>query len=214
MGLGAIAGQFIQPAMQFGLGAYQMIKGSSMSQDRPTMEIPESSMAALEQSRQLAFGDVPGLQRAKERASQSTSNAVEQMNRAGVTDANAIAGAYRGEQQQQANLGVQESEYRARMRRQYQGALGRMGQLEQQQWDYNVNQPYQRRMAQRSALLGAGIQNFLGAGRSATSYFQGQQQRDFYENLYGNQGDSAGMQGAGMQGSDNWFNRSGMRLDY
>lgn len=179
----------ISPVLQAGVGAWQMYKQSKIKDERPQFEIPEAYQQSLAQSKQLAYGDMPGEELARQRIGQGTAQAAGQMRDAGVTDANAIARSAAMGQQQEASLGANMASQRASWRNNYSNALNQMGQMQMQEWNLNEYEPYQTAMAQKSAFLGAGLQNFVGSAKSIDSYFQGQGYQEFMKGLYGN-GDS------------------------
>ena len=204
----ALAGQIAAPILQAGIGAWQLYKQSQIKDERPQFEIPEAYQQALAQSKQLAYGDMPGEELARQRIGQGTSQAVGQMRDAGVVDANAIARSAAMGQQQEASLGANMTSQRASWRNNYSNALNRMGQMQMQEWQLNEYEPYQNAMAQKSAFLGAGLQNVMGAAKSVGSYYQGQDYQNFMQGLYGGnaQGNPQPPPQPSIQNQGSWFN--------
>jgi hypothetical protein len=171
-------------ATQLGVGAWQMYKQSQIKDERSIFNIPEAFKESLAQSKQLAYGSMPGEELARERLDRTTANTVGQMQEAGVVDANSIARAAVSQQRNEASLGANMASQRAGWRNNYANALNRMGEMQMQEWQLNEYEPYQTAMAQKSAMLGAGLQNIMGSANSASSYFVGKDYQDFMKELY------------------------------
>jgi hypothetical protein len=76
--------------------------------------------------------------------------------------------------------------------------LNTYGQLQNQAWDYNQNQPYQQSMAAKSALTNAAMSNMMGGAMGALGTVSANQQNeammDIYKKMYENKSGQTGIQ--------------------
>tara|TARA_R100000329_G_scaffold71437_1_gene62260 strand:- start:195 stop:1106 length:912 start_codon:yes stop_codon:yes gene_type:complete len=169
---------------QAGFGLYQTIKGAKDAKDnvRPTYEIPQSMLDAMDDAERMAIRGLP---------EQTRQNFLQGMvdTRAasfeGLSDRKAGIGAVAGVQQReiagQQQLAQMDAEQRMRNISALQQMRQQMAQFEDREFDINEMQPYQDRAAAASALQGAGLQNIFGAAETyAKMEMSGynQQQRD------------------------------------
>lgn len=162
------------PALtQFGLGAYQLAQGRKMAKEEtPEFGIPSEYKSMLNLQKAAMLGDMPAETRIRQDIRGNTANVLESAERYGMLDPNTVGSAYTQESNALANLGVQGAMYRTGEKDKYLNALGVMGgqKLAKQEWD--VLNPFQRRMGTASGAIGSGIQNMYG-GLSSTSDFFG-----------------------------------------
>lgn len=165
----------------FGIG--QMIKGKKMARDnkRPTYEIPDEIKKNLSQAQMMAMEGLP-----EEQKNQYIQNLQRASNFAlsGMSDRKGgLAGLGSLVQgQQDAYTGLLSAD--AQAKQQNQQALmqqrGVMADYKDKAFGLNKMEPYQQKVAESQALIGAGLQN-IGGGLGSLA--QGYQQRNLYNNL-------------------------------
>lgn len=150
------------PAIIGGAQAIGGLIGKAVTK-RPKYKIPQSARQATALAAIRAQGDMPGYTQAQSNLNLMTSNAI----------AGARESGFAGEQlssimgQQEAgyrNLAAQNEQFQSQADIQYQQALYRMGQMEDQQWQMNEFAPYADKSQLFSDMVGAGFQNLFNAG--------------------------------------------------
>lgn len=185
---------------QFGLGAYQTAQGSKMAKEEtPEFQIPSEYQSMLKTQKASMLGDMPGETRIRQDIRGNTSDAIGTAARYGMLDQNTIGAAYGQEQNALGGLGVQGAMYRGGEKDKFLNVLDLMGQqkLMKQQWD--VLDPFQRRMGTASGAIGSGIQNMYGGITGAADFFgnrsmmeaMGYKPASLFGNMFGNSGMSA-----------------------
>ena len=151
---------------QAGFGLYQTIKGARDAKNnvRPTYEIPQSMIDAMDDAERMAMRGLP---------EQTRQNFLQGMvdTRAasfeGLSDRKAGIGAVAGVQQReiagQQQLAQMDAEQRIRNISALQQMRQQMAQFEDREFQINQMQPFQDRAAAASAMQGAGLQNIMGA---------------------------------------------------
>jgi hypothetical protein len=132
------------------IGGVQAAKGrkqlNSLLANRPQYNIPEEYMRSLGVYQNLASQEMPGMQRYEEMIGQSTARTMTGAER-GAISSNVYQGAVEQSQdkelralQQLAQMGVQ---YKTPAMQNLAGAYNTVGGLRNEQFEYNVNQPWQ-----------------------------------------------------------------------
>lgn len=154
------------PAVAQGItGFIQGKKGKDIlgNLSRPTMEIPQAATEALNTARTLASSNqLPNQVQAQQGIDQSTANAMYNINQNATNSTEALAaltGVYGNQMNAQNELAGQAANFAMAQDQNFMNALNQYAGYQQQAWDYNVNQPYQAKLAEGQALTGAGMRN-------------------------------------------------------
>lgn len=154
------------PAVAQGItGFIQGRKGKDIlgNLSRPTMEIPQAATQALNTARTLASSNqLPNQVQAQQGIDQSTANAMYNINQNATNSTEALAaltGVYGKQMNAQNELAGQAANFAMAQDQNFMNALNQYAGYQQQAWDYNVNQPYQAKLAEGQALTGAGMRN-------------------------------------------------------
>lgn len=148
-------------------GLIQKNKANQIDTNRPTMEIPASINDYVNIAQNLSTTGLPNKAAITGDIERGTANALQLSNEYG---GNAdIASIYANEQQQKRNLGVQDSMQRLSNIAAYQTALKNKAPYEVKVWDYNINQPYQQKIAKAEELSNAGNINAFEAIKNMAS---------------------------------------------
>ena len=167
-----LAGALISGALGVGkaiFGGAQAARGrkemKNLLANRPQYNIPEAYMKSLGIYQNLATGEMPGMQRYEQMIGESTSRAMTGAER-GAISSNVYQGSVLSAQdrelqalQQLAQMGVQ---YKTQAMQNLAGAQTQMGQLQDQAFEYNVNQPWQIRANMAAERMQSGGQNLYG----------------------------------------------------
>ena len=157
---------------QAALGLYQTGVGYlTPKPERPDFNIPGSQIEALSNARRIAYEDrMPGMSGIQGRLDRNTANtlsAIERMSDSPTSGINAAARAYSSQQEQEANLGVQAAEMALKNEAMFRNELHTMADWENKKNEWEQRTPYMQKMAQLSAMKGAGLTNLTGAAGDA-----------------------------------------------
>lgn len=178
---------------KMGTSISQMIKGKKLQKEldrkgRPVMTTPE------------AFSEKEGLVRSKyldprfagqatmeDRAQSVNANQLKTIQDTAGSGASALTAVLAGQNNLNNNLtdiGVEGAQLKQQDLATLMNVLGDKANLQQQQWDYNVNQPYKEKAAQARALREAGQTNFANSMSDSANLAIGlgqnaQQQKNF-----------------------------------
>jgi len=153
------------------LGTAQTAYGFlSRKPQRPGYTIPGSATKALANAEMQALQTrLPGQSAIEGRLDRQTANTLSTIERLGgspVGNINAAARAYGSQLDKETELGIDA----AKMFRENQGILrnelDRYAGYEQKKWDWDVGDPYKSKMAELSAMKGAGLTNLTGGLQS------------------------------------------------
>ncbi len=147
-------------------GAFQAAKGkkqlNNLLANRPTYNIPDAYQKALGLAQQMASQEMPGLSQYKDTYAQGTARAISGLER-GAISSNAYMGgvleAQDKEMQALQQLALMGAQYKIDAQKNLQQAQNQMGQLQDQAFEYNVNQPYQIKLNMAAEKAGIGQQN-------------------------------------------------------
>jgi hypothetical protein len=171
---------------QTAFGIAQLVKGKKMERNnkRPTYEIPDEVKKNLSQAQMQAMGGLPEAQK---------NQYIQNLQRAGNFGLSAMSDRKGGlagleslvQGQNDAYTGLLSADAQAHQQnlQNLQQQRQNMAEYQDKSFDYNKDQPYQQKLAQSQALMGAGLQN-IGGGLGSMA--QGLQQK----NLYGQMGDN------------------------
>ena len=191
-GIGSLlTGGLISGALSLGkaiIGGVQAARGNkqlkNLLANRPTYTIPEAYGRALSVYSNLASSQMPGQQYYEDKIGESTARAVSAAEK-GAISSNVFQGAVSSAQDKELqaiqDLARMGAEYKTTQMQNFAQAQNKMGELQDQSFDYNVASPYdvklnmanERKLAGQSNFfgglsdIGAAASNFVG-----TSYYQ------------------------------------------
>ncbi len=169
------------------LGGLQVLGGLLTKKGpRPEWQIPAAATEALGNARTMASASVrPGDQMAKDAISKNTAAIIGNINRTAGSATQALGA---GEKAQiNANNALnqnaaQNTQYQFNAKQNLQNVLGTYANLQREQQQKNVFDPYQARVDTKNALIGSGLQNIFGG---LNNIGQQQMQQQFMESVYG-----------------------------
>lgn len=183
--------------------------------NRPQFEIPTAATEALGTARTLAStNQLPNQVQAEMGINQSTANALYNINQnatSGTEALAAITGVAANENAAMNDLSGRAAVFSQQQNQNLMNQLNQYAGWQNRAWDYNVNQPFQMKLAEGQALAAAGMQNkyeALKGGAGATA------------NIFGNKALMENGTGGADKWQDNYFNpvkpiqqRDNMMLD-
>lgn len=163
----------IPAVLQMGIGGAQLMKGNRMNPVRPDFNIPESSRSALSNAEYMASQtELPGAEAIKSNIQESGANAVEQAARY-ASNPNAVLGMVNRVQENQNDqfqqLGIQGANFFANNQNQLRSQQNNMAQLELTRDTWDKYNPYMEEILRKQALIGSGLENIMGASKSAST---------------------------------------------
>jgi hypothetical protein len=165
-----------------GINAAQAIsqkkKGNEFSKiQRPQYNIPQSVLDQVNQAKYLAsMRELPGQNLMEGRLGQNTAKGIAEMKNVVANPADLasnVAKMYGAQNDAMNNIGMQAGQNWLGQQGRLNQVLGNLGQYQDKQWDYNVNQPYQDSMAASSALREGAFRNAMAAGANIASALGG-----------------------------------------
>ena len=150
-----------------GMGIYQAILANQLRKkyQRPELKTPEAFDTALKNIEALSLGtSLPGQSIAEEKIGATTQAGVKSAQESGQSSSgilNAISKMYGQEQGQQADLAVKGAEYHTERQAALAGMLEKKAGLEQKEWEYNKQQPYEAAMSAAKELSTASQSNIM-----------------------------------------------------
>lgn len=155
--------QFLGPIAQTGLGLSQLI--GNKRPDFPFYEIPESQKEALAVSRELVRGGLPGADRLRENIGTSTAATVRAGQESGAGSGRSLALLGLANEQNTGalrDLTIAEAQADRQNQAQLIASLQNFGQLEQEQFAFNVKMPFEVNLQEFFSNRAAGGQNLVG----------------------------------------------------
>lgn len=178
MGAAAV---LIPALLQGMLGAAQYFGGRKMAKTpTPQYQIPQAVNQIVDTQRRYAQGEMPGMSAMRQAQGQTTANAFENLGKFGMIDPNTASSIYGQERGVLGDIGLAGTRYELGEKDKYLNALGALAGEQNKQWNWNIGQPFERKMADASSLMGAGIQNVWGGVSSAGDYMM---QREMMKGL-------------------------------
>ena len=162
-------GAAISGVLQAGLAAYQIVqsrKQAKAHEDRAALGTPGALQEAVGLGRSMAHAPAPGTGDALDMTETQRATGVQQAMQSGLTPAQIaqVLSSTTGQAMRGGRKVMSRSQqHQMQMQQQYMNLLQGFGQFQVQQWDTNVNQPWQQRSENVAALRGAAIQNVGGA---------------------------------------------------
>jgi hypothetical protein len=171
-GSGLLLGSLVSGGIGLGkavLGGIQAIKGNKQMKrllaNRPTYNIPEAYKKALGLAQGLAASEMPGQQRYEDLIGQTTSRAMTGAEK-GAISSNVYQGAVESAQDKELqalqDLAQMSTQWQTQQKQNLIGAQQQYGQLEDQQFQYNIAQPWDIKANMASEQKIAGVQNLFG----------------------------------------------------
>jgi hypothetical protein len=170
IGLGASA--IISGAVGAGkaiIGGIQALKGkkqmNNLLANRPEYKISQGYQDAYKTYQGLANSSLPGYDIMKGQIDQSGARAMTNLERGAMGSNQYMAGALQSQDKELEaikNLGLMSAEWRSKQQQNLAGAQNVMGGLQDQQWQQNVNEPWNMRMNMANEKTQAGAQNAFG----------------------------------------------------
>jgi hypothetical protein len=156
----------IAPAIAQGITGIQQSRRAKdilRNLNRPQYEIPTAVTEALGMARTLAStNQLPNQVQAEMAINQGTANSLYNINQnatSGTEALAAITGVAANENAAMNDLSGRAAVFSQQQNQNLINQLSQYAGWQQNAWDYNVNQPYQMRLAEGQALAGAGMQN-------------------------------------------------------
>jgi len=161
------------------IGGIQAAKGNKQMKNlltnRPTYNIPEAYQKSLGIYQNLAAGEMPGMQRQEQLIGESTARSISASER-GAISSNSFMGNVLGAQDKELQalqqLAMMGANYRTTAMQNLAGAQQQYGQLQDQQFEYNVNQPWDIKANMAQSKMQAGGQNLWGGITEMSDTFQ------------------------------------------
>jgi hypothetical protein len=163
-------------------GAIQASKGTKamnkLLANRPQYEISKGYLDAYNTYKQLASSQLPGYDQQLGQIGQSQAKTMDYA-REGAMGSNQFLNAALQSQDKELeairNLGIMSSQWRAQQQQQLAGAQNNMGDLQTQQWQQNVNEPWNMKMNMANEQRQSGFANMFGGmeglGSTLSNYF-------------------------------------------
>lgn len=178
--MGPLGGALLSGGLGLGkaiIGGIQSIRGNRqmnrLMANRPKYNIPQGYMDAYNTYKRLAGSEIPGYNLMQGQIGQSTAKAMTSAERGAMSSnqfMDAALGAQDKELEALRNLGIMSQQWQSQQQQNLAQAQNQMGALQDQKWDYNVNQPWQTKMNMANDQRQAGAQNlFGGMGDMASS---------------------------------------------
>jgi len=199
MAAGLLAGALISGGLGLGkaiIGGVQSIQGQkqlkNLLANRPKYNIPEAYMKSLGIYQNLAAGEMPGMQRQEQLIGETTARAMTGAERGSISS-NVYMGAVQSAQDKELqalqNLAMMGANYKTQAMQNLAGAQNVMGGLQDQQFEYNVNQPWQIKATMAQEKIQAGGQNLFGGmgdiGSAVQNFVGTKYMQEIYKSLYG-----------------------------
>jgi hypothetical protein len=168
-------------------GAIQTSKANKkmdeLEKNKPVYSRPDEVKQYLEMAKTNAGAKMPGETLFNENIQQSTQGAVSKLQEAGQLDPASIQKLYQSEMGAYNNLAFQQSQYYQTQQEQLQKALSESAKYSDQEFEYNVNTPWQRKYNRAinkyeagQQLMGQGMNTMAGSIMSETGQQQSQGQ--------------------------------------
>jgi hypothetical protein len=171
LGLGALINGGIGLAKGI-IGGVQAAKGrkqmNSLLANRPQYNISQGYLDAFKTYQSMANSELPGYDIMKGQIDQSGARTMQNLERGAMSSNQLMSGALSSQDKEldaYKNLGLMSAQYRQKMQEQLAGAQNQMGQLQDTQWQQNVNEPYNMRLNMANEQKQAGMQNMFGGAQ-------------------------------------------------
>lgn len=204
-------GLMLAPSIaQMGMGAFQGLQSALMTFKRPKYEIPQEIKDMYSGAKGMASQTrMPGQDEAEANLGESTANYASMIERTTGGSGSSIGGLaklYANEIKAKRGLNTQAQMWRDRNQEKLTRVQQIMADQKMKQWDYNINQPYQKNVAAKSALGGASISNMMSGGSSMFGTLA-------YDKMVGS-GLAPKIGGDNTLGSNNEMNASANQTNY
>jgi hypothetical protein len=159
------------------IGGIQALKGQNSLQkalkNRPQYNISQGYLDAYKTYQGLANSQLPGYDIMKGQIDQSGAKAMTNLERGAMGSNQFMSGVLSSQDKELdaiKNLGLMSAQWKGQQQQNLASAQNQMGGLQDQQWDYNVNQPWQIRANMANEQKTTGMQNlFSGLGDEGSS---------------------------------------------
>jgi hypothetical protein len=164
----------LAPLAQTATGLVQSNRAKKILEglNTPTYDIPKAQTESLNIARTLAStNQLPNQVQAEQALDQSTANALYNVNQnaqSGTEALAALSGVYGNQMGAQNQLAGQAANFVQGQKQNYMNELAKYAAYQDKAFDYNVNQPFQRKMAEAQGLAGAGMNNKYQGFKSIT----------------------------------------------
>jgi hypothetical protein len=149
-------------------------KMRELEKNRPTYSRPDEIKQYLEMAKSGARGAMPGQTQMEQNVQQSTQGALSSLQESGELDAGAIQKLYQSEVGAYNNLAMQQGQYYQSQQDRLSQAFQQSAKYADQEFEYNVNAPWQRQYNRAigkyeagQQMVNQGLSNITG---SASSY--------------------------------------------
>lgn len=155
-------------------------KMSDLEKNRPVYSRPDEIKQYLEMAKTNANSNMPGQTQMEQNNQQSTQSMISKLEETGQLDAGAIQKLYQSEVGAHNNLAMQQAQYYQSNQDKLGQALQKSAQYADQEFEYNVNSPWQRKYNKAigqyesgQQTLNNGLNSFAGAAMSGASMLGG-----------------------------------------
>lgn len=160
IGAGIGLGQSIWGGIKAGKANKEM---AELERNKPIYSRPEEIKQYLEMAKTNARSQMPGQTQMQQRSEQATQTAISQLQESGALDAGALSKLYQSELNANANLAMQQAQYYQAQNDRLSQAFQTSARYADQEFEYNVNAPWQRKYNRAIGKYEAG-QQMLGGG--------------------------------------------------
>jgi hypothetical protein len=189
-----------------------------LEKNRPMYSRPDEIKQYLEMAKTGANSNLPGQTQLTQNTQQATQGMLSKLQDSGQLDAGAIQQLYQSELGAYNNLAMQQAQYHQSQQDRLSQALSESAKYSDQEFEYNVNAPWQRKMGRAmnkyeagQSMLGQGISGITG---SAFNYLgmKGGQNQDQTQGYYGGYTlPATGQYSAPLRSNSSQIDTSGMR---
>ena len=177
------------------IGGIQSIRGrkemKNLLANRPQYNIPEAYQKALGIAQQRAAGEMPGMGLYEQQIAESTARSYTAAERGAISSnvyQGSVLSAQDRELQALQNLALMGANYKTQASQQLEAAQNRMGQLQDQAWNYNVAQPWDIKANMAQDRIQAGGQNLYGGmdemSQTVQNFVGTKYMQEIYKSLY------------------------------
>lgn len=155
--------------LKAGIGMWQSYQGTkklnNLLANRPQYNISQGYQDAFKTYQALANSQLPGYNTTLGQIGQSGARTNTQLERGAMGSNQFMSGVLQSQDKELdaiKNLGIMSAQWRTQQQQQLAGAQNAMGGLQDQAWDYNVNQPWQIKATMANEMRTSGTQNLFG----------------------------------------------------
>ena len=193
-------------------GLVQASRGSkqlnTLLANRPQYNISQGYQDAFKTYQALANSNLPGYDIMKGQIDESGARTMQNLERGAMSSNQLMSGTLSSQDKELEairNLGLMSAQWKGQQQQNFAEEQNKMGGLQDQAWDYNVNQPWAMKANMASEQKQAGWQNFFGGlsdiGSNAANYAGTSALMNYYKGMQGqqNQQPQGGQQNTPMQ---------------